>query len=98
MSVAKTILEQLGGNMFCRMVGVKQLVSGERHLTIKLPANFAAKKINYVTVELNDADTYDLTFGRIWGVNIKTISKVEGIYNDMLKSTFTAETGLDCHL
>jgi hypothetical protein len=39
-------------------------------------------------------DLYDVEFINIRGTNIKTVSTHNGIYADMLKSTFEDETGL----
>lgn len=95
--VAKTILQQLNGNMFLRMTGARQLTVNETTLSFRLPNDkgFVKNKINAVRIKLEDNDTYTVTFMRIWGTNINTISEVENVYADTLRSTFTSYTGLD---
>lgn len=98
MSIATTILEQLGGGRFVMMTGAKNLMSDTNALSFRLPSNFATGGINYVRVELAADDTYTLTFGKVWGVKYAVKATVAGVYCDMLRSVFTSNTGLDCTL
>ena len=100
MSVAQTILQQLGGNKFLVMTGAKNLVnhSKENALSFKLPSKFATDGINYVKITLQPNDTYTMEFGKVWGVKYKVIHTVEGVYCDMLQTIFTDKTGLDTSL
>lgn len=95
MEVANTILAQLGGRVFTMVTGAKNLVGGEDFLSFRIPAS--KDKINYVKVTLNSMDTYDVEFGRVWGTNYSVIATADGIYNDMLVSTFEQTTGLYAH-
>ena len=52
------------------------------------------KKFNYCRIKLNAMDTYDVTFLKIWGTNIKNEITLEGLYGDMLYDTFIENTGL----
>ena len=90
--VAKTILNQLGGNKFMFMTGSKNPVSIENGLRIKLSKN--KSKANFLYVRLNGLDTYDLEFISARGTSVKTKSEYSGIYNDQLIKVFEAETGL----
>lgn len=92
MTVAKTILEQLGGGTFLRMTGANGLTGADDSLSFKVPN--AANKINRVTITLNGQDLYDVDFWRLWGTKITEISRHEGIYFDMLRELFTEETKL----
>lgn len=98
MNVAQIILQQLGGNKFLVMTGAKNLVNTGNGLNFKLPANFAKNKINFVEIKLNADDLYDVTYYNRRSINLKEISKSEGIFCDMLQSDFTAATGLDTRM
>ena len=57
MSVATTILEQLGGRRFAAMTGAKHFMSVEGGLQFGLPARFARNGYNKVSVTLRADDT-----------------------------------------
>ena len=99
MTIAQTILHQLGGNRFIAMTGAKNLVNHGDALSFRLPANFAAKGINSVKVILDVArDLYTVEFNKIRGVKFTEIAKFEGVCFDDLQALFTGETGLDTRL
>ena len=60
MSVAKTILEQLGGNKFRMMTGAKNFVGYENGVSMKIGRN--SSNSNYLKITLNSMDTYDMKF------------------------------------
>ena len=98
--MAQITLNQLtnssnGGNRLSAMIGAKNFVRDEKKYTIGF--KFAAKatnKANYCRIKLNAMDLYDVEFINIRGTNIKTVGTHNGLYADMLKSTFEDETGL----
>ncbi len=92
MTVAKTILEQLGGHMFIVMTGSKNFVGSETGLSFKVGRN--SKGITHVRINLNAMDTYDVEFLKIRKLDPKVAAYREGIYFDQLQSLFTEETGL----
>lgn len=93
MEIAKTILDQMGGNRFAVMTGSKQFVALQNGLKMKLTRNKA--NAQYLTITLNAMDTYDMQFFSIdKNFNIKIKQNVEGIYNDQLQRIFTQVTGL----
>lgn len=96
--VAATILEQLGGRKFLVMTGAKNLLSLESGLQLKLPSNFAKDGINVVRITLTPEDEYNVEFGKLRGLNYRTLKTIPGVYWDMLKETFTHYTGLDTSL
>jgi len=97
-NIAKTILEQLGGNKFVVMTGAKNFLNIGNGLSFKLPgAGFTKNGINYIKIILEPNDTYTMEFGRIRGTNYKIISQHSDIYFDQLQEIFTQETGLDTH-
>lgn len=99
MTVANTILAQLGGPKFRAMTGAKHFVGDKDTLSFQLPARFAKDGINAVRVKLDASDTYTVTFLKI-GRNYKhtTVREVEGVYADSLQNVFENTTGLHTSL
>lgn len=97
-TIAKTILAQLGGQRFLAMTGAKFLLAHASALSFQLPSNFAKNGINRVRIDLTPQDLYDVTFSRARGIKIFYQSKVEGVYCDQLRDVFTKTTGLDVAL
>lgn len=95
-SVAKTILEQLGGRKFIVMTGAKNLIGAGGNLSFRLPGagGFCKDGINHVVIMLTASDDYTVIFSRIRGSKVTEISKHEGIYFDQLQEIFSATTGL----
>lgn len=97
-TVARTILQQLGGCKFLVMTGASRLVAGDNSLSFRLPAHFARDGINSVTVTLLPTDLYRVTFHRVWGLSVSTIDEAEGVYCDRLADIFESATGLSTRL
>lgn len=101
LEIANTILSHLGGSLFVRMTGAKNLLRHESGLSFRLPGGggFTKEGINYVKVTLTPADLYTVEFGKVRkskGVpTYKVLSVCEEIYNENLRETFTAYTGLE---
>lgn len=98
MTVANTILSQLGGRRFLAMTGAKFLLAHASALSFHLPSNFAKNGINRVRIDLTPQDLYDVTFTRARGIKIFYQTKIDGIYCDQLREAFTETTGLDLAL
>lgn len=96
--VAQTILQQLGGRRFQMMTGAKNFLNLKNGLSFRIPATMTKQKINYVKIELNGLDLYDLEFGRIWKLDYKKIKTLENIGAEQLQQVFTQVTGLDTRL
>ena len=98
MTVANTILAQLGGRRFLAMTGAKSLTSSANSLSMRLPRN--PRKVGGVRVELDPNDTYTVIAfaltGSIARGNLAVVerSRVSGIYCDQLADTFEEATGL----
>lgn len=92
MSVAQTILEQLGGNRFLAMTGAKDLVADARSLTLKLPR---PSRMTALVVTLDPTDTYTLQTYRGHGVRMTPARRLTGVHADQLQDSFRALTGLD---
>lgn len=108
MTVANTILEQLGGNKFLAMTGANHLLSDGNTLRMNLPKN--ASKANRLWITLEADDTYTMKFFQFTAgrLNKKTyswtkdktvdIKEFNGVYSDMLQDIFTSITGMYTHL
>jgi len=95
MSVAETILTQLGGRKFSVMTGSKNFVSNDKEQSLSMKLTRNNLKATYLTIKLTVMDTYTMEFMKFKRnfdkVSIKTI---EGVYAEDLQSIFTEETGL----
>jgi hypothetical protein len=96
-SIARTILQQLGGNKFLAMTGARALADLGNGLSFKLPSR-PGNPVNYVKITLTSMDLYDLEFGRIRGNIYKVAKTFNGVYFDQLQKIFTEVTGLYTHL
>jgi hypothetical protein len=94
--VAKTILQQLGGNKFIAMTGAKNLGSTNKSLQFKIGRN--SKSISHVIITLKSSDLYEMEFIRIRGVKRTVVKKVKGVYADQLQTMFTKYTGMNTKL
>lgn len=95
MTVAQTILDQLGGNKFRVMTGARDFVNAGNGLQFRLPRGMAQHAIIYVRVELTPADLYTVTF---FDRNVRTVLTRENVNADQLRRVFTDTTGLDTSL
>ena len=93
MSIAKTILEQLGGNKFVVMTGAKNFVDCGDALSMKIGRNKTSS--NYLKITLNMMDLYDVRFSR---VSLKggerSVTEYNDVYNDSLVEVFEKHTGM----
>lgn len=97
LSVAETILEQLGGSRFLVMTGARSLVSDRFSLRFKLPARFALDGINCVIITLSILDTYEIEFLRVTrnGMSAARVGEFHSnVYADQLRELFERRTGL----
>jgi hypothetical protein len=97
MTVAQTILQQLGGNKFRVMTGAKNFMEDGDSLIFWIPTK---NGIDNVIITLEFTDTYRMTFQK-WNrktLQQKIVYTVGGVYADQLQSIFTNQTGLDTHL
>jgi hypothetical protein len=63
MTVARTILDQLGGARFVAMTGAREFVGSADSLTFKIGVN--PKRVSQVRVTLTPAHLYSVTFFRM---------------------------------
>ena len=95
-NIAKTILQQLGGNKFIAMTGAKNLGFTNNGLQMKIGRN--SKGITHVIISLKSTDTYDVEFIKMRGVNRKVVKKLKGVYADQLGTMFKNYTGMNVSL
>ena len=91
MSIAKTIMEQIGNRAFM-MIGGKNFIDHDGALSFKIGRN--SKSVNYVKVTLNAMDTYDIVYSWVTKNGIKERSRDEGMYFDMLRDSIERNTGM----
>lgn len=105
MSVAETILQQLGGQRFTAMTGSKNYLADGNSLRMTLAKNHS--KANRLTITLDEAtDTYRMRFYRYTPgrLNKKTfewvpdkvaeVAEFTNVYCDTLQDLFTQVTGM----
>ena len=93
MKVAKTILEQLGGNKFVAMTGAKNFGGTEDSLSMRIGRN--SSNSNYLKITLNMMDLYDMEFCKLTRMGEKkSVTEYKNVYNDLMRGTFTAHTGM----
>ena len=96
MTIANTILEQLGGGRFLAMTGVKHLVTLRNGILMTLPHG---AKVTGLSIILEGDDTYTLQGYRGRGdKNHPCGEPVSGIHCDDLQCIFTEMTGFYTHL
>jgi hypothetical protein len=91
MTIAQTILAQLGGNRFLAMTGATNLMNTERGLRFRFPG---CRDMNICEITLDEDDTYSLTFFRARGLDCPITAEYWGIYNSQLRGLFERKTGL----
>lgn len=102
MSVAETILQQLGGHRFTVMTGSNHYLSDGYTLRMHLAKNHS--KANRLEITLDEYDTYTMRFykytaGRLdrktytWTADkVEEVETFHGIYCDQLQEIFTQVT------
>jgi hypothetical protein len=94
MEVARTILQQLGGNRFAMLTGARKFVAAEKGLSFVFPQP-AAGKPNACTITLTPRDEYDIVFSYVRFPNVpRVVEEHKGIYCDQLLDIFEGATGL----
>lgn len=97
LSVAHTILDQLGGRRFIIMTGSRSFVGAPDSLMFRL-ARRAPSGANKVRIRLDGTDTYTMLFLKVTGHQAEIIKEIAGLYADQLQAIFTQETGLETKL
>ena len=95
-TVAQTILAQLGGSRFIAMTGAKNFVASERTLSMRLPGCIRGQA-NHARITLDATDTYTVTAYEVRSLKMKALASTSEVYADQLAAAFTLVTGLDTH-
>ena len=83
--VANTILNQLGGySRLNIMIGLKDCMINGAGVSFKI--KFVGAAANYVKIQLNSMDLYDVEIGKLRGSSYKVVKSLSGVYADGLKS------------
>lgn len=93
MTIANTILQQLGGRRFIIMTGAKNFIAMDGGaLSFQLPK--AKDGINRFKVTLTAMDDYRLEAFRVTRSSFTAKGEMDGIYADQLRGAFEKMTGL----
>lgn len=92
--VAQIIYRQLGGSRFAMMTGARNFVQSSKDKWLSFRIGRNKSKANFVKIQLNSMDTYDMTFGRIHGYEYRDLKTFNGLYGDQLEEIFQDYTGL----
>lgn len=108
MTIANTILSQLGGNKFLVMTGARDLINIGNGLQFTIGRN--SSQANRIIIRLNGNDLYNMSFIKITKGGLdkktwtwkegqhKTIKEFNDIFFDQLQELFTQVTGMNTHL
>lgn len=95
--IAKTIIEQFGGNMFVMMTGSKNFMSlSEGGLQFDIGRN--ENSVTRCRVILTPDDLYTVTFYKGRGLKIRVHRELENMSCESLQRVFTLTTGLQTSL
>ena len=97
-TIANTILSQLGGRRFSMMTGAKNFCGTADSLSFRIPGTMTRSRINAVRITLDPSDTYTVVFMAIRGTTIKEASRHEDVYCDSLCELFRNVTGLETRM
>ena len=94
---AAEALLQLGGREFMTMVNAKlNPILGPKGFGFSIMRN--SKGVNYVRINLNSMDTYDIEFIFTRAGKDKIKSTAKGVYADKLRDTFEQHTNLSVRM
>lgn len=97
LTIAKTILSQLGGNRFIAMTGAKNFVGSDKDLSFKIGRN--STKTNLVKITYNyGKDLYEMHFYYASIKGLKELQMYDEVYAEDLQELFTRFTGLYTHI
>ena len=91
--VANEIYRTLGGNKFKVMTGARNMVSLENGIAMKIGRN--KTNANWMKVELNMLDLYDVTFAKLTNkFEMKSVKTYDNVYAPELVGIFESHTGM----
>jgi hypothetical protein len=83
--IANNILQAMGTNQakLSMMIGAKNFALTDNGLSFKFKSS---NGMNYIKIELNGKDLYDVEYGSARGTSYKVKNRSEDLYFDMLKN------------
>ena len=93
-SIAKEILNQMGGPRIGAFIGTKTWIACDNGLSFRFKGS---KKYNMCKIALNSMDTYDITFYRFYGVKLTRREEINDVFCDQLVEIFERTTNLFLH-
>lgn len=93
MTVAQTILSQLGGNRFIAMTGAGSFSSGPDCLAFRLP-RCPKNGARACRITLNGNDLYDVRFLKMVKFDVIELPGASDVFCEDLREVFTDFTGL----
>lgn len=98
MTIAATILAQLGNGRFICMTGAKDMIDTGKGLRMTLPATMTKGRVNRLSITLDANDTYTVETAKFAKLDYRAIDRLQGVYCDMLHETIRDMTGLATRL
>lgn len=93
--IVSTIAKQIGKRSLF-MLGASNLafeVNNKNNAVLSFRIK-GSPKVNYISVELNGKDLYNMEFKKIKGTSVEKVASHEDVYADMLNTLIEKETGL----
>lgn len=82
--IASVILSQLGGfGRLNAMLGIKQATIVDNGVSIKYKVS---SPVNFIKIQLNTLDLYNIEMGKNHGMNYKVIKSVNDVFVEDMKS------------
>lgn len=97
MTVATTILQQLGGGQFAAMVGLRDVIAHPMGVQFSIGEG-AACGISKVRIFLTPSDVYTMEFFSKRKGEWVSVQQYDEVYCDMLQDLFEQTTGFYCTL
>lgn len=82
--IALVILSQLGGlGRLNAMLGIKQVTIVDNGVSIKYKIS---SPVNFIKIQLNGIDLYNIEMGKIWGLNYKIVKNIDNVFVEDIKT------------
>lgn len=97
MTVANTILEQMGGRRMAMMIGAHSFVGSKNSVSFRWKAR-GKDGINAIRIVLDPSDTYTVEFYSLRGMKRTPKYETSDVYAEALQPLFESKTGLALRL
>lgn len=96
MTIAHTILQQLGGGRFTLFTGAKNLLAGPNFLKFQMPRN--PMGVKWMKITLTPADLYLIETFKFTKGEVVLIDSCDDVFAEDLQTVFTKMTGFHTNL